>query len=363
MRIVFVYLIISILFLNSSCKKLSGNDTLIGVKIYDHEGDLGDLFEEWERVGINLILASPELAAKDGFMSSAQKYAMRVFLIVPTFFNAEALEKDSTLYSITREGVPAVDDWVKFICPNKTSYRSSHLDYLKKLTSEIQPDGISLDFIRYFVYWEKVFPDQIYDNFPKTCFDDDCLGKFLNEYQVTIPDTCITIKDRADFILLQHGRNWTEFKCNTITGYVGEMVDAIKSVDPETEINFHTLPWKSNDFDGGIRSIAGQDLKLIAPHVDYISPMCYHHMVIRSPEWIHEVVNDFTLQVPREKILPSIQVSKAYLDTSISETEFRDALIESLRHPSNGVIFWSWDALQRSPEKLKIVRDYLEEYN
>ena len=141
------------------------------------------------------------------------------------------------------------------------------------------------------------------------------------------------------------------------------MVDAIKSVNPEIEINFQALPWKSNDFDGGIRSIAGQDLKLIAPHVDYISPMCYHHMVIRSPEWIHEVVNDFTLQVPREKILPSIQVSKAYLETSISETEFRDALIESLRHPSSGVIFWSWEALQRSPGKLKIVRDYMEEYN
>ena len=361
MRNFLIYLIISFIFFNSSCQKLSRNDTLIGVKIYEHNGDLVELFEEWNRIGINLILASPDLAGKDNFMSLARNHSMRVFLIVPTFFNAMVLDNDSSLYSITRDGEKAVEDWVRFICPNKTRYRLSHIQYLKKLSSEIQPDGISLDFIRYFVYWEKVFPDQIYDNFPQTCFDDDCLGKFLAEYKFTLPDTCYSVKQKADFILMQYEKEWVEFKCSTISGYVGEMADAIKSVDPEIEINFHAVPWKSTDFEGGIRSIAGQDLKLIEPFVDYISPMCYHHMVIQSPEWIHEVVNDIALQIPGERILPSIQVNKAYLETSISETEFRDALVESLLPPSKGVIFWSWDALDKSPEKLKVLRDYIEE--
>jgi len=361
MRKFLFYLAIFFIFANSSCQKLSRNDVMIGVKIYEHDGDLGELFEEWKYNSINLVLASPDLAGKENFMSLARNHSIRVFLIVPTFFNGIALENDSSLYSITREGKKAVDDWVRFICPNKIQYRSSHIQYLKNLAAEIQPDGISLDFIRYFVYWEKVFPDQIYDNFPQTCFNEDCLGKFLVKYQVTLPDTCYSVKEKADYILLHYEKEWVEFKCNTISGYVGEMVDAVKSVDPEIEINFHTVPWKSTDFEGGIRSIAGQDLKLVAPYVDYISPMCYHHMVIRSPEWVHEVVNDIALRSPNEKILPSIQVNKAYLETSISETEFRSALVESLQPPSKGVIFWSWDALEKSPEKLKIVRDYIEE--
>jgi hypothetical protein len=334
---------------------------LIGVKVYAHDGDLGELFEEWDRVGINLVLASPELAAKDNFISLARSHSMRVFLIVPTFFNAEALDQDSSLYSITSLGEKAIDDWVEFICPNRSKYRMSHIRHLKTLVGEIQPDGISLDFIRYFVFWEKVFPDQIYDNFPQTCFDEDCLGRFLAAYNVGIPDTCISVREKADFILQHYRQEWTEFKCNIISGYVAEMAEAIKSVNPEIQINFHAVPWKSNDFDGAIRSIAGQDLKQIAPLVDYISPMCYHHMVIQSPEWVHEVVNDIAFQAPDERILPSIQVSKAYLETSISETEFRDALIEALRPPSDGVIFWSWEALEESPEKLKVVRDYIEE--
>ena len=335
---------------------------MIGVKIYAHDGDLEELFEEWNRVGINLILSNPDLAAKDNFMSLARDYSMQVFLIVPTFFNAKALDTDTSLYSITREGEKAMDEWVEFICPNRSQYRISHIQHLKKLAAEIKPDGISLDFIRYFVYWEKVFPDQIYDNFPQTCFDDDCLAKFLTEYKVRIPDSCLHVSEKADFIVQQYKPEWTEFKCNTISGYVSEMVEAIRSVNPEIEINFHAVPWKSADFEGGIRSIAGQDLKQIAPLVDYISPMCYHHMVIQSPEWIHEVVNDISIHTPIDRILPSIQVSKAYLETSISETEFRDALIEALRPPSDGVIFWSWEALEESPEKLKVVRDYIEEY-
>ena len=361
MRKFLIYLAIFFLFANISCQNLYLNDTMIGVKIYAHDGDLRELFEEWNRVGINLILASPDLASKDNFMSLAQDYSMQVFLIVPTFYNAKALDTDTSLYSITREGGKAIDDWVEFVCPNRSQYRISHIQHLKKLAAEIKPDGISLDFIRYFVYWEKVFPDQIYDNFPQTCFDDVCLAKFLAEYKLKLPDSCIQVNEKADYILQKYKPEWTDFKCNTISGYVSEMVEAIRSIDPDMKINFHAVPWESSDFEGGIRSIAGQDLRQIAPLVDYISPMCYHHMVIQSPEWIHEVVNDISIQTPIDRILPSIQVSKAYLETSISETEFRDALIEALRPPSDGVIFWSWEALEESPEKLKVVRDYIEE--
>ena len=358
-----LYLILISIFFNSSCQKLFRADSIIGVKVYDHEGDLKDLFEEWKMIGINLILASPDLAGKDQFLQLARSHSMRVFLIVPTFYNAEALDQDSSLYAITRYGQPAIDDWVRFICPNRKDYRRSHLDYLKKLTRDLQPDGISIDFIRYFVFWEKVYSDQIYANFPQTCFEDTCIRKFENDYGIDIPDSCEDVMAKADYILSNHEEEWVEFKCATISGFVEEMVGAIKSVNPATEINFHAVPWRARDFAGGLRRIAGQELKMITPNVNFISPMCYAHMVMQSPEWVHEVVTDFNQQVPGTKILPSIQVRKAYLNTSIDETEFRNTLAESLKPPSAGVIFWSWEALEKSPEKVKIIRDYLNETN
>ena len=302
-----LYLVLISSFFSSSCQKRLHQEAIIGVKVYNHEGDLNDLFKEWNRIGINLILASPGLARKDRFMQLARSHSKRVFLIVPTFYDPSALDQDSTLYAITREGKPAIDDWVRFICPNREDYRKSHLDYLKKLTREIQPDGISIDFIRYFVFWEKVYPDQKYANIPQTCFDSTCIRKFKREYGIELPDTCQDIKDKADYILANYENEWVEFKCATINGYVEEMVEAIKSINPTTEINFHAVPWRSYDFEGSLRRIAGQDLKLIAPNVDFISPMCYAHMMIQPPEWVHEVVLDFKQQVPGIKILPSIQ--------------------------------------------------------
>ena len=357
-KFIFCAILISIFFSNS-CQNLINDKILIGIKVYNHDGDLNELFEEWDKTGINLILSSPELARKDGFMKLAKKYRMRVYLIVPTFFNPEALDQDSLLYAITRYGEHAVDDWVRFVCPNNDRYREDRIKYLRKLTQEIEPDGISIDFIRYFVFWEKVFPDQIYANLPQTCFDDNCIGKFMQECDREFPDSCIDINKKADFILSQCKTEWVHFKCETISRFVAEMVDAIKDVQPDTEINFHAVPWRSMDFEGGQRTIAGQDLKMIAPNVDYISPMCYSHMVKQPPEWINSVVSDFNAQVPKSKILPSIQVNKAYLDVPFARVDFKQALVESLKPPSSGVVFWSWEALEQSPEKLKIVRDYV----
>ena len=119
------------------------------------------------------------------------------------------------------------------------------------------------------------------------------------------------------------------------------------------------VPWRENDYRGAQRSIAGQNPAALAAFSDYLSPMCYFHMLKRRPLWVHSVVNDLKGR-GSAKILPSIQVAKAYLDTEVSSADFRTALIEALKPPSSGVVFWSWDALQKSPEKKEIVREVID---
>jgi hypothetical protein len=332
---------------------------MIGVKVYDHKGELKTLFEEWDQLGINLALVSPPLAAKEGFMDLARDKGVKIFLIIPTFYNEEALAQDTSLSAITSSGLVASDDWVRFICPNRVDFRKAHLDYIRQVTENLRPDGISIDFIRYFVFWEKVYPLHSYDDLPQTCFNDPCIEKFQEDFGIRIPDTCRNVSARADYILSNHLTEWTEFKCLTISGYVQDLVEAIEDVRPGTSINFHAVPWRSGDFQGAVRSIAGQDISLISPQVDYLSPMCYAHMVKRPPEWVHEVVLDMSEQVPGAILLPSIQVDRAYLDSPLSDSEFRDNLAEALKSPSSGVILWSWETLERSPEKMEIFRDYI----
>jgi len=345
-----------------SCESNEINeDPIIGVKIYDHEGDLKILFNDWENTGINTLFVSPDLARKPEFMELSRQYHMPVFLIVPTFFKPELLDNDSSLYAITSDGKAAIEEWVQFVCPNRRSHRAEHLEYLKSLVEEIQPDGMSIDFIRYFVFWEKVYPDHTLKNLPMTCFDDTCLMKFQQINNVVIPDELINVNAKANYILENHSDKWTEFKCTTISNYVMEIEGAIHSINPDVKLNFHAVPWTSDDFNGGVRSIAGQDLKLISPFVDYISPMCYAHMVKQNADWVNKVSQDMRDQVPDKQILPSIQVGQAYLENELSNDEFKLNLKAALLPPSSGVIFWSWDALAREPEKIEIVIEVVKE--
>jgi hypothetical protein len=341
----------------SATKSLQGapQDLLIGVKIYDYNGDFGKLFEEWRRLGINTAFVSPALESKQEFRELARKNSVATFIIVPIFFNAEELEKRPDLYAITAQGEKASDDWVKFICPTRQDYRSQMIEYVKSLVREFNPDAISLDFMRYFVFWEKVYPDRTPDSLLQTCFDSSCLEQFQQKSGLKIPSDLNDTSQKARWILANHLQEWTEFKCGVVAGMVKALAEGARQVNPNVKINIHTVPWRREDFGGAIKIIAGQDLAQIAPLVDYLSPMCYHHMVLRDPGWVHSVVDD-VYDWTKGRVLPSIQVGEAYITAKLSPSEFKDALAEALKPPSRGVVFWNWDALDKSSEKKEIVR-------
>ncbi len=355
MKMFLFFILSSMIFFNCRDAQQIKKEKIIGVKIYDHPGDLQELFNRLERVGINTLFVSPKLARRSGFMSLASIHEMPVFLIVPTFYDPEALEADPSLYAITAQGHQAVDDWVEFICPNRKDYKNRHLEYLRELVGELSPDGISIDFIRFFVFWEKVYPERNIPDLPQTCFDDSCLAAFTAQYKVIFPAEIIKREEKADFILSNYPAQWTEFKVMTITSYVHEISTVLKAMDHSLRFNLHLVPWRDTDFDGAIRKIAGQNVEDLGPLVDYISPMCYSHMVKQPPEWVHEVVLDID-PAATGRILPSIQVSQAYREEPFSSQDFQTAVQSALDEPSRGVIFWSWEALELDPAKMEVVQ-------
>jgi len=83
-------------------------------------------------------------------------------------------------------------------------------------------------------------------------------------------------------------------------------------------------------------------------------------MLERPYTWVRSVVQDMagTARVP---ILPSIQVEAAYReDAEISVEELWMATHAALEPPSRGVVFWSWEALARHPDKLEMLRKALD---
>lgn len=342
-------------FMLFSCSKEKVNeqrkiDKIIGVKIYDYEISLPGLFEEWRSLGINAAFVSISLGSNKVFIELAKRNNISTFIIVPIFYNPEELQKKPDLFAITDSGDKAKEEWVCFVCPSREDYRRQRIEYIKNLIRQLNPDGLSLDFIRYFVFWEKIYQDRTLNSIANSCFDSHCLDKFQKDTNIRIPQRMSGVSERAKWIIGNHIQEWTNWKCKIITSMVKDLTEEAKKIKPDIIINVHAVPWREDDFGGAIKIIAGQDFAEIAQYTDFLSPMCYSHMLKRKPSWINSVVKDIYSQT-NSKIIPSIQVKEAYLKDKLSISEFRKSLAEALKAPSKGVVFWSWEALEKDPEK------------
>ncbi len=336
------------------------NTTIVGVKIYEQQENYQSMFQEWHEMGINTAFISVELAYDDDFRKLALENEVQVFIILPIFFDAKVLEEHPDWYAVTQHGDQAKEEWVEFVSPSNEVYRTQKIDYIQKVVQDTRPDGISLDFIRYFAYWEKIHDGRALASIPNTSFDSTSLAAFQAEKGVGIPDTLKTISAKASWILENHQESWTNWKCDNIVSMVNNIVEAAKAIQPNLLINLHAVPWRENDFEGAIKKIVGQDFKRLAGMTDFISPMCYSHMLKQDANWVSSVVKDIQRQTGEVDLLPSIQVKEAYLDRELSEEEFEENLKAALKPPSKGVVFWSWAHLEQDPGKKTIISKWVK---
>ncbi len=330
---------------------------IVGVKIYEASPPFGGLFSKWRELGINTLFVSETLLMNADFRTLARTAGLALFLIYPVFQSPEAIKENPEIAAVTASGAPARDEWVEFVCPTKgDEYLERRIGHLRDLVAAGDPDVVSLDFIRFFVFWEKVAPDRAPGSLPQTCFCPLCLRLFQNEFDVHVPAYLTRTADQAKWILENHAAAWADWKCERTVNAVTRLARAAREAKPSVKINLHAVPWRRDDFGGAIRSVAGQDFALLAPLVDFISPMTYHHMVRRTPAWVHDVVAGISAETKGAAVLPSIQVSEAYIEDKLSPDEFRAALEQALKPPSKGVVLWSWDALAKSPEKQALLQ-------
>jgi len=333
-------------------------ELLIGAKIYGYKGDFADLFAAWQKLGINTAFVSIDLANNRVFMDLARDHNIAVYIIFPAFYNPEALAKDPGLFAVTGHGLPAKSDWVEFVCPRRPEYRRQRLAYLRDLVRTCQPDGISIDFIRYFAFWEMVYPGARLDPLQNTCFCPYCLQAFQRECGSDIPDRLAGTSARAEWILAHHLPAWAKWKRAAITSLVADITAAARQEKPGIKFNVHLVPWRDNDFGGAMGSLVSQDIAAIGSLVDYLSPMCYAHMVKQTPGWIRSVIQDIQSQAPNP-ILPSIQVKEEYITEALTPFQFSAYLKTALEPPSQGVVFWSWETLAADAAKMEIARSHL----
>jgi hypothetical protein len=346
-----VLLVLQVLLTFFGCSR--GPEKIIGMKIYEYSGDFNSLTDKWKEMGVNTAFVSKELAANKDFRLSLKEKNIQAYIIFPVFYDPACLQQDSTLYAITNKGMIAKDDWVEFVCPSRKGYRTLKINEAADLVKKLEPDGLSIDFIREFVFWEMIYPDRTAESIDAACFCDSCVQGFCKLKGIILPDSCITAPQKAAYLLNSFSEPWDNYRCDLIASMVKEISDKVKSINPEIKINVHAVPWRDGDFGGANIRVAGQDLQKIAPYTDFISPMCYSQMLRRDADWIGSVVNEMDKKAPG-KILPSIQVYPYYIDDPFTVENFKDCIDAALRAPSRGVVFFSWPLFEKDPERMKI---------
>jgi len=331
-------------------------EPVIGVKIYETDRDLPELFNEWRELGVNTVFVARKLASRDEFHALAARNDIEVFVIFPVFYAPEELEENPDLWAIKTDGGRAKEEWVEFACPNRREFRAQRVHEAVEIARMCQPAGLSIDFIRYFSFWEMVAPDRNPATLPDTCYCPVCLQAFAEFAVVERASIPTDPQLAAEWIAANVADRWVDFKCATITSLASEIAAAVRDFDPGIAVNLHLVPWRADDFDGAITRITGQDRAALGGLADFLSPMCYSFMLHREPAWIASVVEDVS-RVTSCPVLPSIQVAAAYREgESVSSTEFEACLRAALEPPSAGVVFWSWDHIEADPAKASVIR-------
>ena len=331
-------------------------EKIIGIKIYEYNKDFNALVDKWKDMGINTAFVSTQLAANTTFRKVLKENNIRIYVIFPVFYDPVLLQHDSTQYAITNKGRIAKDDWVEFVCPSRRAFRTLKIDEVAGVVKKLEPDGLSIDFIRQFVFWEMVYPDRSAESIDMACFCDSCVGGFCRQKSINLPDTCVRAAQKADFILNFYSDDWNDYRCDLISSMVKVLAEKARSIKPGIKINVHAVPWREEDFGGANIRVASQDLQKITPYVDYISPMCYSQMLKRDADWIASVIAEMDKKSPG-RILPSIQVYPYYIDDPFTVEDFRECADKALEEPSRGVVFFSWPLFGKDTARMEIIRN------
>jgi hypothetical protein len=283
-------------------------------------------------------------------------------ITAPVFLDTAAIARDPSLAGIGHLGNTSREPgvaWLGFVCPARPDYRRRRLDDMIAKVRDLRPDGLSLDFIRYFIYWERVKPDQPADSLEKFCFCDYCLERMQADLDLQFPAGATTRQAKAAWVLANHRERWTAWKCETITSMVRDAAREARAALPGLRISLHGVPWLEADYEGGRRVVAGQDLQQLAPYVDVFSPMCYFQMLGREPGWVRDIVSEYG-RLTGKPPLPSVQAGGSR-DAVLTLDAFRRHVRAALEPPSLGVNVFNWDRLKADGEKLSALRELLAE--
>jgi len=281
---------------------------------------------------VNAVFVAKE---SDEVLGALRQAGVRIYREMTLFAGKSLYQTHPEWRPITADGTEQKPDgWYYGLCPNKEDLRQKRLREFEKRIADPRIDGVWLDFIRYPIRWEKQDPTQL-DN----CFCDDCIRLYREAVagDFEVPQDM----DRAElarWILENHLPSWIEFKAERIATWVHEARLIRDRVRPDATIGIFTVPWSSNEQNGAIFRVVGQDYVKLAEDVDIFSPMVYHLLCRKGPSWPAEFTKETILRTGK-LVWPIVQAMDE--PSKLSYEELEQVILDSGRASGTGVIVFT----------------------
>jgi len=289
------------------------------------------------------------------WISALRGAGLRVVQTTATFFDPQALRIFPSARPINALGEPDLGfDWYTGVCITSEEYLQWKIDRLKRVVTELHPDGLFLQFTRYPGFWENWTwnPHYVFSDADQWCFCDRCRTRFQSETGLSVKDG--DLRSEASLILAKHHRAWVNWRCSRLSQVIERIAVESGARDRGIELMLNTLPFPSIDFNklDVRRTIAGQDLPILEFVVDGFELMTYLQILNRPISWLEEVIADARRQLSAAtQIVCTLQVSPLYVDglhadrrrtEQISALQLREASLAALRAGADGLVFYHW---------------------
>ncbi len=280
------------------------------VGVYGPKADLKTV-QQLKKSGVNTVFLKAHINAVKFF----KKHGFNTLVSFPVFFDSRMLDAHPELHAIDKNGnrLPRMG-WYRGINPAVEWYRKLQLRKIQYIIRQFPADGLFLDFIRFPVHWENKNPTLI-----DSSFSAEALKAFEQFAGITIPANLKTVSAQSRWIYEKHLSRWIDFKCSIITQFINTVKKSILEIKPSLKLGIFMIPWKNDDYNGAIKSIAGQNIDNVKNIVDYISPMVYHKSLGNNENWLADILQYFKNKAG-EKVFPIIQ------SFGVKEGEFLNAL-------------------------------------
>lgn len=249
---------------------------------------------------------------------------------------------------------PPPHDW-QGVCPTHPGYRENRMQTFRSLLTDLDIDGIWLDYHHSHASWERAEPDV-----PDTCFCERCVSQFRAESGINV--------DAGTVILRDHHAEWVAWRLGVFNDWVREYRSIIDETKPEALFGTFHCPWTDDDRDGARINKLAIDLRAQAEYIDVFSIMPYHarfghhddvEWISRQVTWLGKYLGIEGKPGERHRIWPIVQLSD--WGQPVDPSEVRTVLEHATRPPATGVTIFAWGGIARSAEKLAELSGFYRE--